>query len=480
MIASPLARASTDLAALEARVREFVRQHVPSLAQSRTDVLAVSGGADSTAMTALLCETRIVEPSRCVVAHFDHCLRGADASARDRETVADLCARYGLPLVEGSWPDPRRSEAEARRARYVFLTDACRDAGSDTVVTGHTADDQVETVLMHAIRGAGLRGLSGMAAESRVPFAAPQGSQPLLLLRPLLNVSRTETRAYCAARRLRFVDDPTNEDRKFLRNRIRGDVIPALEEAAPDIRRLLIGLAETARCAAAILDRLAAPAILERAGTHVALSRPLLCTLPRPIASATCRLAVEALLGDTRDLGRRHYEEMIAAASAQTGSRFLLARGIELIVDAATVTLFVGPLPTCDIPPQFECPLPFVGPAGAWRLDIRCAGASVDADRAGAAFSATIHLPEGAVLRGWRPGDRITLPSGNHKKLQDVYVDRKVPRRDRHAAPVIAVGRDVIWTPLAPVPASPVGPSSGAPWLISWSQREPADESDLP
>src|SRR5439155_4643331 len=118
-----------DPACLEDRVRQFVADFVPSLRDGRGAVLAASGGGDSTAMIALLCESGIVAPERCVVAHFDHRLRGEAAAADDRRVVEALCARYGLQLVEGEWESPRPGEAAAREARYGFLAETCRAAG---------------------------------------------------------------------------------------------------------------------------------------------------------------------------------------------------------------------------------------------------------------------------------------------------------------------------------------------------------------
>ena len=103
-----------------------------------------------------------------MAAHFDHGLRGEEAAAGDRAAVEALCARYGIELEVGAWDAPARGEAAAREARYAFLRDVAATRGIDVIATGHTADDQAETVVLHAARGAGLHGLRGMAAESRM------------------------------------------------------------------------------------------------------------------------------------------------------------------------------------------------------------------------------------------------------------------------------------------------------------------------
>src|SRR5262249_8413906 len=144
---------------------------MPALAAGEA-VLAVSAGGDSIAMAALLCEAGIIHPARCVVAHFDHPLRGAHAAARDGAAVEEPSSRYPLALELGAWDAPVGGETAAREARYGFLSGVARRRGLGVITTGHTSDDQVETVLMHAMRGAGLRGMRGMQAETAL--AAPR------------------------------------------------------------------------------------------------------------------------------------------------------------------------------------------------------------------------------------------------------------------------------------------------------------------
>ena len=167
---------------LEDRIAEYAGEHIRLLAHARV-VLAVSGGADSAAMVGLLCESGAVDAGRAVLAHFDHGLRGSEDSEADREVVQALCGRYGIDLRIGRWERPERGEAAARAARYGFLAGVAREIGAAAIATGHTADDQVETVLMNVMRGAGLAGVAGMAprvgvsggAEHRARAAAAHG-----------------------------------------------------------------------------------------------------------------------------------------------------------------------------------------------------------------------------------------------------------------------------------------------------------------
>ncbi len=430
-----------DPAELEERVRSFVLSRTPALRAGRV-VLAASGGADSTAMVGLLCSAGLLAPGAAIVAHFDHRLRGEGDARRDLGAVEDLCARFELPLETGAWEAPRRGEAAARDARYRFLGEVAGRAAAAAVVTGHTQDDQVETVMLNTLRGTGPYGLAGMAADAPWPLGqtARRGGGGPRVLRPLLDVERAETRAYCAARGLRFVDDPSNDDVSFARNRVRRELTAELDQT-PDARRVVLAMAARTRQGIETLERATARALLPAGGDGaVRLSRASLRELTPDLAPYAYRQALRQLVGDAREFGRRHYELMAKAADARTGSMLRLPRGVVLTVDPDAVLLSLGELRVATIDAGVEHELPFAGRIGAWELEI------IEAEDG--AGGTTIVAPAGAVVRARRSGDRIQ-PRGmaGHKKLQDEYVDRKVPRRDRDAAPVVATGGDVLWTP---------------------------------
>lgn len=438
-----------DPSELEERVRSFAASRTRALGAGRV-VLAASGGADSTAMVGLLCSAGLVAPGAAVVAHFDHRLRGEGDARRDLAAVEELCARFGLQLETGAWDAPVRGEAAARDARYRFLGEVAERAPAAAVVTGHTLDDQVETVMLNTLRGAGPYGLAGMAADA----AWPLGGGGPRVLRPLLDVERAETRAYCAARGLRYVDDPSNDDPSFQRNRIRRELMSQLDET-PDARRIVVAMADRTREGIETLERATSHALLPDVEGAVRLSRDALREMTPDLAPYAYRQALRQLVGDAREFGRRHYELMAHAAEGRTGSMLRLPRGVVLTVDPDAVLLSLGELPVAAIGAEVEHELPFSGQLGAWRIEIVEAADGDDA--------ATIVAPAGTVVRGRRPGDRIQ-PRGmaGHKKLQDYYVDRKVPHRDRDAAPVVAIGGDVLWTPFGAAAELP----SGRRWRV--------------
>lgn len=418
-----------------ARLNDFIAQHMSGLFDAR-GVLAASGGADSTAMAHMLASDggalyKAASSGRLAIAHFDHRLRGHESAARDRENVAALCDLLGLPLIAGAWESPSATEAAARDARYAFLAAAARDGGAAYIVTGHTADDQAETVVMHVVRGAGLHGLAGMTPVARLP-----GATGVRIARPLLCVGRAEARAWCASHALAFADDASNEDRAFLRNRVRHEWLPAIEARAPGARDALLRLAAEARATVDALDPVASTAIIDAGARHVTLSRDGLRSLGG-VALYAWRGALVRLLGDACEFDRRHFAMLAATADAHAGTTMMLPRGVIATVDAREITLSLGALSEPAINASFSAPLPFAGDIGAWQLRAERA----DADEA-------IAIPRDAVVRARRPGDRIRPRGlGGTKKLQDYYVDRKVPRRSRDAAPVIASGASVHWTP---------------------------------
>ncbi len=425
---------------LHERVRNYVTAKVPSLHDRPRAVIAVSGGADSIATAALLIESGVLVPEQPLIAHFDHRLRGDRAAARDRAAVDELCRRYAIECVVGAWDAPVAGEAAARDARYRFLAEAAHAFDARVIVTGHHAGDQAETVLMHAMRGAGLHGLSGMSSDAPLPL--PHGDPPLRVARPMLSIARAELRAYADVLALPYVDDETNADTRFTRNRVRHDLLPAFERDAPDIRSSLLAIAEHARIAAAALDAIAAPVIASTGDPNIiCVSRAALRTLTPEVAEHAYRLALVRLLGDARDFDRRHYATLVRASGARTGATFELPRGVLATVDAQEVIMSRGRIVVPAIDAELEQALPFAGVLGGWRISVTPCGEVDGADEQ------IVQLPADAVMRRRRPGDRITLANGQHKKLQDDFVDRKIPARLRDLTPVIAHGRDVLWTP---------------------------------
>ena len=223
------------------KLRAFVRQY-DLIHPGDTVIAAVSGGADSIALLFALFLLREEWGITLEAAHFNHCLRGEESN-RDARFVEDFCARYGIPLHMCSGnvvPGEKGLEAAARDARYRFLRSL-----PGKVATAHTADDNAETVLMRLLRGTGLKGLGAIAPVS--------GN----VIRPMLSVTRREVEAFLEEYALAHIEDSSNGEDAFLRNRIRHRIMPLLYEENPRIGENLSSMALNLRLDEACLSRLA-------------------------------------------------------------------------------------------------------------------------------------------------------------------------------------------------------------------------------
>jgi tRNA(Ile)-lysidine synthase len=283
---------------------------------------AVSGGGDSVALLHLL---RRFAPRRQVsltVAHLDHGLR-RDSRA-DRRFVERLAAELTLPCTAERREVPLLKRAKespeeaARRVRRAFLLEARKQCGAALIVTGHTLDDQAETILMRLVRGAGSTALTGMAESGPGPF-----------VRPLLEIERAELRAYLRRRRFAYREDPTNRDLRFDRNRLRRLVLPLLAETLnPRAARHLVKSARLMREDSLLLDRLAEQALSElssvdRSGRLV-LDCPALAGADPPVARRVARLALGRAGADGRRVAARHVEALLDLARGAGGRQLHL------------------------------------------------------------------------------------------------------------------------------------------------------------
>jgi tRNA(Ile)-lysidine synthase len=235
------------------RVTATARKHA-MFRPGEAVVVACSGGPDSTCLLHALYRLRRLFRMRLLVFHFDHRLR--PGSPDDAAYVRRQASLLGLPFLlhaAEDRPRPGQSvEAWARLVRYAALTSAATEAGADLAAIGHTLDDQAETVLLGLVRGGGIEAVAGMPPVGALP---PLG---ITAVRPLIQTTRGEVLSFCRALHLRPRQDPTNRDRRFLRNRIRAEVLPFLERTLDrNIKTTLVRTAEHVRADAAYLDALA-------------------------------------------------------------------------------------------------------------------------------------------------------------------------------------------------------------------------------
>lgn len=407
------------------------------LAGGETVLVGVSGGADSVALLHLLAALAPAWRLVLRVLHVDHQLR--PDSVRDAGVVRAVGARLGVPVeVATVAVDPRGSvEAAARQARYAAL-EACADRlGAQRIALGHTADDQAETVLMRLLEGVGVRGLAGIPAV--------RGR----LIRPLLDCRRADLVLELRRAGLPWVEDPTNQDPKFLRNRVRHELLPLLAESYnPEIATALVRVAALARDAVNALDRVAT-AELERlaAWEEGAVTLPLgpLRALPRQVAAEALRQAA-ARLGSGAPLRAWAHRGLRRVLATPAPRRPFRLGGVTLEVSGPRVRLALAPLPALEarevrVPGRVE--LPEIGQA----LEARVIDAERYAIPAGpdrVAFDAD-RLPMRLLVRPRRAGDRLAPFGGAERKLKDLLIDAKVPRWERSRVPVIEAAGEIVW-----------------------------------
>jgi tRNA(Ile)-lysidine synthase len=430
--------------------------------------IAVSGGADSVALAWILHELGVqgaspddapgashtdapyVRPWVVVgLIHVNHGLRGED-SAADEAFCGDLAARLSWP-IDISTVDVRAHararkqsiETAARALRYACFEAAADRLGATVVATAHTMDDQAETVLLRLLRGAGTRGLSGIRAR-RGRF-----------VRPLLECRRAELRDYLASRGETFREDTSNDDRSIPRNRLRHELMPRLERFAPG------AVAALARCAALaadderVLDELARQSAISVRRGDDALDAGALAALPPAIARRVVRLVAEHVIpGVTWSAGHIEAVRRLAESVEDRMERHLDLPGVNLARRGPVLTFRAhkaGPNPV----PGFDWPLAVPGvtdiPELGATIHARCGAAAPAAwppasnGRVAVLDAAALALP--LRVRNRRPGDRLRpIGAPGRRKLQDLFVDRKIPREDRDRVPIVvdATGR-IVW-----------------------------------
>ena len=438
---------------LRSRVHKFIVEHDLIRPGDRL-LVGVSGGPDSTALMLLLASLRRSLSFELEAAHFDHRLRSRRAAASEERFVLDLANRLDVPLHTGAGDVKTRSKSKhesmeqaARGLRYRFLASAAAKAGCRIVAVGHTLDDQAETVLLHLLRGSGLRGLAGMAPHSPWPIAISAAPR---LIRPLLQLSHSDTAACCRHAGLSAVDDPSNRSAKHTRSRVRHQLLPLLREFNPRIESALARLAALTADDVEVLEELAADAIRKSSSKgEVRIDRRRLSGLPASLQRHAVRLAFKRLLGDIRNLSERHIRAVVAANAGGAGVRLHLPRKVHVQVQRASIVLSTaskapGPLPKRSV----ALPIPGSISYGSWKIRSellrrkpRTLGeeegllAVPDADACG-----TLRL------RRRRAGDRFQpLGMQREKKLQDFFVDARVPRDFRDSLPILDTKRGIAW-----------------------------------
>jgi tRNA(Ile)-lysidine synthase len=430
---------------LAQRVCEYVRKESLLLPGNRVGV-AVSGGADSVALLRLLLELRDELGLVLSVVHFHHQIRGHDADA-DQLFVAELASSHGLELHVGSGDTPQVAEAEglsmeaaARALRYGCFAELISSSRLDKVATGHTLDDQAETVLLKLVRGAGTRGLAGIypCVQVEAEGSAPGGG----VVRPLLRFRRAELRDYLDRLGQHWREDASNTDLSYRRNRVRQQLVPLLETGFnPKIVERLGEVAEIARAEEQYWEEVVRGVLVDQGPIPVASLRSLPAALQR-------RLVRAAAQSHGLSLSFEEVERIISLAeSSSSAAKYVtLSQGWQVRRRPEGLQFLRGPR-TRQIATDYEylVSVPCEVPLEQSGAIVRIEKVRVTNLRTAELLSAGLLHTE-AVLRNWRAGDRFWPPHAKGpKKVKELLQDRHIPIEQRRGWPVIFSGGEIVW-----------------------------------
>lgn len=426
-----------ELATLVGAVRRTIERHAMISTGDRV-LVAVSGGSDSAGLALVL--SRLCRRLGCelLLGHVHHGLRGPESDAGER-AAASVAEVLELPFVrtDAHIAAGGNLEARARTARYAALHELAAASGCTRIATGHTRDDQAETFLLRLLRGAGADGLAGIR---------PRRDDGVV--RPLLDCDRERIAAVVAARGLAVAADAMNEDPRFLRTRVRHELVPLLRDLNPRSVALAARAADAARSASAAERRWAATMLADAEGG-------LRLTTLRGLPAELRRTLLRAWLGRLApaDVTARLVADIDRLAEVgSAGTSIVLKSGwrVERRRDRLVAMGAAGPSDERFDPQPLNLGVPLDLPGG-WRLcaDLRTTAEPLPANL----WTAICDLDKCGVLvvRTARPGERARpLGMRGHKRLADIFAARDVPRAERSSYPVVASGDDagdLIWVP---------------------------------
>lgn len=463
----------TPTQGLEEVVRRTAARHllfVPGV----TTVVGFSGGPDSLALLHVLRKLASEWDLTVHAAHLDHRLRGTESDA-DAAFVRDTCLAWGIPLTVEAFDVRREAECRglsveeaARQVRYAFFGRVAAEVGAATVAVGHNADDQVETVLMHFLRGSGLGGLRGMQPSSAL-VEAPCGS--VRLARPLLYAPRDMVLAYCDENGLRPRFDRSNLDTTYFRNRLRLELVPYLETFNPAVRAVVRRSAEVLSADYDFFvearDRAWDEVVRRADASEIEFDLAAFRALHLSLRRALIRRAIERLRPPLRNIDWVHVEQAVETVqnAAGAGVKADLPQGLLLVVGYDSFS--VGDAeragrPGTDYPQlpegcdRVELSVPgLTALTYGWRVtaEIRPVGDAGDEtvkgeDRWVAHLDRAVCGKE-LELRPRREGERMWPlgMEGHSKKLKALMIDAKIPAVYRARYPILAGSEGALWLP---------------------------------
>ena len=486
-------------------------------------VLGISGGPDSLCMLHVLRQLAGDYRVALHAAHLHHGIRGREAD-EDARYVAEICASWDIPCTVEQVDVPALArerglaiEETARQVRYAFLAALARECASKSVAVAHNADDQVETVLMHLLRGSGLAGLRGMRPlawldELRLgdPSAEfpPSPQERIRLIRPLLRASRQDIEGYCQANGLQPRFDLSNLDRTYYRVRLRHELIPFLETYNPAIRQVVRRTAEVIAADYELLrEQLDAtwPHVVHRESDEaIVYDLATLRRLPLSLQRSVLREGIHRLRRSLRNINWIHVDDALdIVRQGHTGTAATLPQGLLLTLGYTQATLALEGYTFCaeDWPRLYGAPLPLPLPGsmdlpqGEGGLDARIWMVTTRIIERQALPEGWEHNPDPYIayvdsekitaplfLRKRQPGDWFAPLGLDHRrqKLRDFMINAKIPQHERAIVPLLVCGPQIVWIVGWRVDARyAVGEGTEEVLVVRFSGRQPSDDERL-
>jgi tRNA(Ile)-lysidine synthase len=433
---------------LEIQVRKTIEQFNMLVPGDRV-LVAVSGGADSTAL--LLCLHKFASnfPLSLSAAHLNHRIRGAEAD-EDQGFVYKMCADLKIPLVaetidvkQLASAAKQNLEEHARTTRYDFLRRTADRLKAQKIAVGHNLNDQAETVLSRFIRGSGIEGLSSI-------HPVVDG----IVIRPLLECTRDSIRQYLKQLNAPFCEDSTNTDLRYSRNRIRLELMPYLEKSFnPQLAPILAREACWARETWSFIESQAMEAYRKlhcRIDNGILLNVDMLLKLHPALQKQVLRQALKACLGSLRGIAAVHIQSLLSiCGTGRSGDQIRIPHGHIAVRQFDSLQIarpsLANPAYSCRLEIPGQCCIPEIG------VTFRCAICSAPdlktmrEKRSNQAYLEPSRLSQFLSIRSRIPGDRYGGPG--HRKVKKMLIDKKIPQLQRPALPMIVDGDDVIWVP---------------------------------